>query len=511
MPQVSLSAMDWVVVALYLVLTIGIALHVRLGQKSASDYFLAGRSMPWLVVSISLYATLFSTISFVAVPGEAFRNGTLMSLNSIGYAVFTPLAVFLFLRFFFQAGTFTCYEYLERRFNGTTRTLGSLVFLATRAIYGATVFYAAAVIFEALVGWDAMTTIVAVGAFAVAYTAIGGLRAVMITDVLQTVVLLTGLVAVFVKLAALTGFDFSGVWGYAQAHDLTFGRTATAEFYSFDPHVRYTLWTCLALSIMNPLSGYGADQLVVQRLLASKSYAAAKRAVWLKTIAVLPIMAAFYFAGLMLFFHYGTKGALPEGFEADQVMGFFINQHLPAPLPGLIAAALLAALMSTVDSTVNSLSTVTCIDLLGRVGWMPQDDAAQVRLGKWLTLAWGVVVVGFAALLTRASQGVETTVMEVQAVWASLWGVLLVVMLAGVLTRWATARAATWALLAGMALNLSLPWVLYYGTPPEARISFVWVGMPGAMVAAVVIVLFSLLDGGRAGVSSAARETISSG
>ena len=450
--------------------------------------------MPWVVVAISLYATLFSTISFVAVPGEAFKNGVLLGLNSIGYAIFTPLAVYLFLRFFYQSQSFTCYEYLERRFNGATRTLASLLFLSTRTLYAATVFYAAAVIFEELIGWDRSFTVLVIGAFAILYTTIGGLRAVMITDVLQALILLTGLAAVFMKAGTLIGFDLGAVWEYARARDHTFGRVTDPEFYSLNPYIRYTAWIWVLGALTGPSVGYGADQLVVQRLLASKSYAAAKRAVWLKTLGVLPIMAAFYLVGLMLFYYYNTGGTLPEDFDPDQVMGLFIIQHLPTPLPGLIAAALLAALMSTVDSTVNSLSTVTCMDLLKRAGWLPEEEARHIRVGKALTLGWGVVVVGFAVFLTRASEGVESTVMELTLMWTSLWGVLLVIMLAGVLTRRATARAATVALLAGMALNLTLPWFLYYGTPAGERISFAWVGLPGLFTAAVLVTIGSILD-----------------
>ncbi len=492
--NISLHVGDWVVIGLYVVATLGIALRVRMGQKTAADYFLAGRSMPWIVVGISLYATLFSTISFVAVPGEAFKNGVLMSLNTLGYAVFTPLAMWLFLRFFYQTNNFTCYEYLERRFNGTTRTLGSIIFLVTRAVFAATVFYAAAKIFEALVGWDVTTTILLLGTFAVAYTTIGGMRAVMITDVMQTLVLLLGMVMIFFKAASLTGFDFAGVWAYAREHDHTFGRMAEAEFYSVDPYIRYTLWVWLVRSIMGPPISYGADQLVVQRLLASKSYEQAKRAIWLKTLSVPPVMASFYFIGLMLFYYYGTIGELPAGFEADHVMGLFISQHLPTPIPGLVAAALMAALMSSVDSTVGSLSTVTSVDLLQRAGWVSKDDVAQVRTGKLLTIGWGVVVVGFSLGLARANEGAETTVMELAAVWSSLWGVLLMVMLAGVLTKWATPRMATLGLIVGMIVNLILPWPLYYWTPEAERISFAWVGIPGVLLTGLIVFGGSLFD-----------------
>jgi len=493
--SVTLTLTDWCVLGLYLVATFAIALWVRVGQRTASDYFLAGRSMHWLVVSLSLYATLFSTISFVGVPGEAYKNGVLTWLNSLGYAVFTPLAVWLFLSFFYATGrTFTAYEYLEQRFDGVTRTLGALVFLVARALYGAAVFYSAAQVFHRMTGWSPQATIVAIGVFAVAYTAIGGMRAVMITDVVQTVVIVIGLAAVFWRASSLIDFDYAGLWQYSLEHEHGFGRIVSAEFYSFDPHVRYTFWVFLLMAVMTPLQHYGTDQLVVQRLLASKSYDQAKRAIYLKTVFTPALMALFFVIGLVLFYYYGVMAKLPDEVTADQVMAHFIVTELPAPLPGLIAAALIAALMSTVDSTVGSLATVTCVDLIGRWRGAGTDDIKLVRHGRLLTIGWGVLIIGAALLLTWASEGRRAMVFELISIWGALWAVLLVVMLCGVTTRWATPRAASWGLGCGMVINLILPWYLYLGTAADQRISPFWVPLPGAIVTLVIVVVVSVCD-----------------
>ena len=490
----TLTPIDWCVLAAYLLATFGIAFYVRVGQRTASDFFLAGRSMHWIVVSLSLYATLFSTISFVGVPGEAYKNGVLTWLKSLGYALFTPLAVWLFLRFFYTSSeTFTAYQYLERRFDGVTRTLGSLVFLVARALYGAAVFYAAAQVFHRMTGWAPEAAIVAIGLFAVAYTSIGGMRAVMITDVVQTVIIVAGLLAVFWKASSLIDFDYSGLWNFTIEHEHGFSRIASAEFYSCDPYQRYTFWVLLLMAVMMPMQHYGTDQLVVQRLLASKSYEQARRAIYLKTAFTPVLMAMFFGVGLLLFYYYGSFAALPEAVTVDQVMAHFIVTELPSPLPGLIAAALMAALMSTVDSTVGSLATVTCVDLLGRCGILGNDQSRQILYGRVLTLLWGVVIVVAALMLTWASKGRRAIVFELISVWGALWSVLLVVMLCGVLTRWATPRAASCGLACGMVVNLVLPWYLYLGTAPEHRISPFWVPVPGALVTLAIVVAISLL------------------
>jgi Na+/proline symporter len=319
------------------------------------------------------------------------------------------------------------------------------------------------------------------------------MRAIIITDFVQTVVILGGLLVIIFKVSSLVGFDYGAVWRFAAAHDHTFSQVATPEFWSLDPKLRYTFWTWLLLALTAPLTNYGTDQLVVQRILASKSYGDAKKAIILKTVSALPFSLLFYFTGVLLFFYFNSVATPPADVAADGMLGYFINQFLPSPLPGLIAAALLAALMSTFDSTLNSLSTVFAVDVLQRRGWVARD-ANLLRLGKRLTLGWGAVMLGLALFLTQASRGVESTIVEVASILTCLWGVLLVVIMAGTFTRWATARAASWALLLGGLVNLFVPWKLYYGTPPDERISFVWVGVPGWIVALLVVAFVSFFD-----------------
>ena len=150
----SLSAFDWAAVASYLVATAGLVLWTRLRQRGTSeDYFLAGRSQGWLIVAVTLFASLFSSISFVAVPGEAYRSGLVMSTILIASPLCAPLAVWLFLRFFFLSPSYTAYEYLERRFNVPARVIGAMLFCLTRLIYSGVIYYAAAELFRSLVGW----------------------------------------------------------------------------------------------------------------------------------------------------------------------------------------------------------------------------------------------------------------------------------------------------------------------------------------------------------------------
>lgn len=494
--KVSLSAWDWVAVAIYLGITAGIALWSHFGQKKSSEsYFLAERGMNWLVVAVALFATLFSTISFVSSPGEAFGYGLMMMLPGLAMPIFVPLAIRLFLRFFFDVPTFTAYEYLERRFNLSTRLIGAALFCAIRLIYSGCVFYAAAVIFEALVGWPPLMTIALIGAFTVAYTTSGGMKAVMFTDVAQAVILVTGITAVFWKIMVATGANPWTFFEYGALHGRGFHQVFEAEFWSFDLHTRLNIWLLLLIAISNPLLSLSCDQLVIQRLLTSKNYEDAKKSVYFNYITTLPLGFLFWGAGLGLFYYYAMHPSkLPAGMPADQIMGFFIATELPAPIPGLIVAALLAALMSTISSVVNSIATVIYKDGLLRLGHVSEQDGPHtLRICRALSVGAGLAGLGVAALLVVGGQGIKSSVLEISGVWAGLWMVLVNAFLIGVLFPRVSGRAMLVGLVVGGAVCLACPYLLYYSVPADQRISFNWLSWPGFVASFVLPLLFSFV------------------
>ena len=212
LPQtVSLSAIDWAAIAGYLGLTAGVVWWTHLRQRNSStDYFLAGRGQNWLIIAITLFAAVFSSISFVAIPGEAFSYGLLYSLPLYVGPPALMLAIWLFLRFFFMSETFTAYEYLEKRFDVNVRLAGSLIFTLSKLIYCGVIFYAAAQLFESLIGWKPWVTVTIIGLFTVVYTAHGGMKAIIATDVMQACVLVGGISAVLYKVLAACGMDVLG-------------------------------------------------------------------------------------------------------------------------------------------------------------------------------------------------------------------------------------------------------------------------------------------------------------
>lgn len=500
LPQtITLGASDWATIALYLAVTAAIAIWVKLRERRGADegseaYFLAGRSQHWLVVVVTLFGATFSSISFVAIPGEAFGHGLIYSIGLLIVPFVVPVAIWLFLRFFFLTATFTSYEYLEHRFNAPMRIAGATIFTLYRLIYGGVAFYAASQLFEAIVGWPPRATILGAGAFVVCYTTLGGQRAVTATSFMQSVVRVAGIAAVLAGLAYATGGDVVGIYKYAAANDHTFGALARPEFYRPDLHTRYTVWLILYLAIAPALTDLSANQLTVQRLLTSKGYAGARRAALVAPLQAIPLVGMFWAVGIALFYFYGAlhPDRLPPGIRADRVIGHFIATELPRPVPGLIVAAVLAALMGPIASVVNAVASVVYLDGLARLGLATPGSPREPLTCKLISVVAGCTSIGVALALLRAGESVSSSVIEISSIWGNLGYVLLAAFLLGVLAPRVSGGPMLVGCVVGAASSLILPKLLYYDVKPEERISFVWLGVPGLALALVLPLLLSL-------------------
>ncbi len=495
---VSLSPGDWVTVAAYLALTAAVVGWTRWrqrGRRTGEDYFLAGRSQNWLVVAVTLFASLFSSISFVAMPGEAYAYGLLYSLQLFMQPFVILLGVWLFLRFFFLSPTYTAYEYLERRFNAPVRVFGSLVFALSKLIYCGVIFYAAARLFESLVGWPQLVTVLVVGLFTVAYTSHGGMKAVIATDMMQAAVLLLGICCVLWKVLSATGMDVAAIYHFAAANGHGYEAVASPDFYKVDLHTRYNFWLLTYMVVSSQLGALSCNQLVVQRLLTSRGYAGARRAVIFNSLQTIPLVLPFWAVGLGLFYYYKAvhPERLPPGLEADHVVGHFIATELPSPVPGLIVAALLSAMMGSSSSVVNSVATVIYRDGVVRLGWMRVGGAGEAVACKTISVLSGLVAVGIGVMLVLGGRGVQSSVMEINAIWGGIGGVLLAAFLLGVLVPRVSGVPMFLGCAVGSVIELTLPYLLYYRVPVEQRVSYVWLSVPGLVTAIGIPLVLSVV------------------
>lgn len=483
---------DYSVMLLYFASAIAFGFIFSKNEKDTEEYFLGGRKLPMFVIAVSMFVTLFSAISFVAIPAEAFEHGLSLFLPVLLVPVGNFIGFSMFVKFYFEKGTFTPFVYLQRRYDGGVRLFVSIIFILMRLSYLGVVMYASAKCFKGISGWEIWKTILVVGAIGIFYTMLGGMKAVVWTDFIQFFILVIGLGFVFWKIFGTVVGGIAGTLVYAFEHERGFEVLKDMDtFMSLSLFERFTFWIMLVSMISTYTFTYGCDQMTIQRLLSTSSYLEAKRATITNVLISVPITALFWLIGLGLFSFYNTtESVLPENIHANEVLSYFMINELSAPVPGLLMTALLAAVMSTIDSGMNSLSAVFVKDIYIKHINPGATNEQEVRVSKIATVIWGVIFVAFGIVIGSLSENIVSSVFEVAGIWGSLLGIVAGVFLLGVTTK--RAHKGIIYICASIAIIVLSALVYNYYTTSdlEKRISFNIVGLSPFIV--MVIVGYSL-------------------
>ena len=482
MPALSstFTFLDYGVFAAYLALTVAIGFMFTKGQRNLDEYFLAGRSMGPVIVAMTILASLFSGISFLAGPAESYANGPIFYLVNVAFFIATPVTSIIFVRCYYRARFFTAYQYLEERFGVVLRTVASGSFIVRVLLWLAAATYAPALALEQATGMPLWFTILTTGLITTAYTTFGGMRAVIWTDVMQLVVLFAGQLAIaLIALGRVPG-------GLEQVIEIGKQGGRLDLSFSPDPTVRLTLWGIIIGAAFMHLVQMATDQVSVQRYLSAKSMAVAQRGLWIKLWMTLPVTFVFYGTGLVLFAYYQVHGdplAAGKIAKADQILLYFVVHELPHGLPGLFIAAIFAASMSTISAGINSLTSASLVDFYQRLWRAPNlAEENQLKIARWLTVGYGVLVVMLAFLVHRLGTLLEAT----NKVVGLIGGPLIGLFLAGMLSRRTTARGAVAGGVGGFGLAL----FVCFGT----KVSFLWYAMIGCLTTMIVAAIVSRFE-----------------
>lgn len=475
----TLAPLDYAVLIIYVTASVALGVWFVKEQRTVKDYFLAGQSMNWFVVAISVIAALFSGISYLGAPTEVFNYDLTYAVTILSFFIATPIITLVFLPRFYRANFYSAYEYLERRFDLQVRTWSSAMFIIRVVFYLALAIYAPALALASVTGLPLWLSIAVIGLLTTVYTTLGGMKAVIWTDVMQFFVLFLGQLAIgWIAMSHIPG-GLAGTWDIAAAA----GKLNWANF-DWSLTVRCTFWGALLGGLFNNLVQMGTDQISVQRYLTAKSKAEAAKSLWFKLIVTLPVVIIFYLMGAILFAFYQTyPDRLPDLAQKDRILPYFVVNELPRGLPGLLVAAIFAATMSTVSSGINALSTASIVDFYQRsMGRTPEPDRL-LRISKWLTGLYGVLATAVAFLMPLLGTLIEAT----NKIMGMLGGPLLGVFLLGMLTKRATSQGA---LLGAFFGSLLLAFVVF-----QTKVSFLWYALIGCVATFVLGYLFSLATG----------------
>lgn len=469
---------DWLIVGSYLLMLLMLGRFLGRRQASIEDYYLSGRRLRWWSAGLSTMATQLGAVSFISAPAfVALRPGG--GLVWLGYEFAVPLAlVFLmsvFLPVYHRNRVLSIYEYLERRFDASTRTMVSLVFQVSRALASGVTIFALAIVLSATIGIPLWATILMTGLVTLLYDAWGGMRAVVYSDILQM-----GILGLGIFLCGLEAYRFIGGWAAVwtaiprerlEAIRWTAHGLGDGEDFGF--------WPLLIGGFFLYASYYGCDQSQMQREISVGHVDEGRRSLWLNGIARFPLVLAYCVMGLLIGVytsqHPEFAARIPQD-RVDYLVPLFIIYALPPGVTGLILIAILAAAMSSLDSALNSLSAATMRDVYQRYVNPRATERELFLWSKRFTIMWGLLCIAFAFLAGRLS---GTVIEAINKIGSIFYGPILAAFLLGMLTRRTSGLGVKIGVLMGIAANL----FLWLECP---RVSWLWWNAIGCGIAVLV-------------------------
>lgn len=399
------SALDGVLVGLYLVGVTVAGILIGRRQDTARDYFLGGKDLSWWAVGFSIVASETSTLTFVSVPGLAFKGNLHFMQLVAGYFVGRIIVALVLLPAYHRGDLETAYDFLGRRFGLGLRRATSTVFIVTRVLASGVRLFATAIPVHLITGFSYPVCILLIGGFTLLYTWVGGLKAVVAMDVVQMAIYLGGAAVAMGLILHRLPHGWADVLAAATA-----GGGNKLSLVNLGPGGGFWAFLCAPYTLLGGLLGgtfmtmasHGTDQLLVQRLLGCRSCRDSQRALILDAAFIALQFAFFLVLGLCLHAYYGGATVAGLGLRtSDEVFPKFIVENLPPGLAGLVVAGVLASAMGTLSSSISSLASATHLDLFRPSRWGRNLDARQeLRWSRAFTLLWGLLLIGGAMLFT---------------------------------------------------------------------------------------------------------------
>ncbi|XP_076262744.1 putative sodium-dependent multivitamin transporter isoform X2 [Rhynchophorus ferrugineus] len=468
MDSVSFGTWDYVIVGVVLLISSAIGIYYRFTggkQKTVQEYLLADKNMPITPVACSLMASFMSAITILGVSSENYTFGFQFVVINLSYLVFTPVAAYLYLPVFFKLQATSVYQYLELRFGKTTRLAASICYTLQMVLYMGVVVYAPSLALEALTGINRVSAILSMGLVCSFYSTIGGMKAVLMTDVFQSILMFLGVFSI-IGAALLQHGSFGEIWRIAAEGNRT-------DIWNFDPDptVRHSWFTLIIGGGVMFLSLYGVNQTQTQRYLTVRNLKRAQAALWLNWPITFCLGLATSFSGLAIFSKYHHCDPIKAGYinNTDQLMPYFVVDtmgHIPG-LAGLFVAGIFSASLSTISAALNCLAAVTMEDyykplykLIAKKELPPQTIALQTKL---LSVFYGGICIAFAFIVQYLGSVLSASLI----IFGVVGGPLLGLFSLGMFTFIANEVGSVVGLACGLSLGL---WMGFAPKPAPVRL-----------------------------------------
>ena len=449
--------LNWAVIALYLAGMAAMGLWFMRRNKSSDDYFRGGGRLPWWVVAMSIYATMFSSITFLSIPALTYLTDCRYFAIAFGIILLAPVVTKWYLPFFRKLNLTSAYEYLEVRFNLPCRLFASAAFTLFMVARTAIVTYLPAIAVAAVTDLDVNMAIIVVTAITILYCTVGGVEAVVWSDFVQSVILIGSTALIYVLLVCGTDGGWSGF--------ISMG-AAAGKFRVFDFAFDWTkpcFWVVLVGGIVANLASYTSDQCVVQRYMTTKDEKGAAKSILFNGVISFVNCFVFFTLGVALWTFYKSNPGLLDVTmpKNDSVLPLFIGNDLPAGLSGLVLAAVAAATMSTLSANLNSAASAITTDFYVRL--LGGTDRSRLLCAKISTVAVGLLGGGFALVL--ANMEIMSIYDQFQRFLGILTAGLGCLFFMGIFMKRVTGGAAFAGLVANYGVCIGLDRMAWSGKP----------------------------------------------
>ncbi|MCH9656957.1 MAG: sodium/solute symporter [Planctomycetes bacterium] len=416
-PPAGLATLDWAIIIIYASSTILLGWYFSRKQENTSEYFIGSGQMNPILIGVSLFATLLSTITYLSLPGEILGKGPIYLASYLALPIVYFIVGYWLIPAYMQQRVTSAYELLETKLGLSVRLLGAVMFLLLRLVWMSLLIYISAAALTTMLNLDDLyipLIVLVTGLVSITYTSLGGLRAVVITDLVQTILLFGGALLVIATLSWKMGcFDwFPTSWN---------ANWDTQPLYSFDPRTRVTFVGTILSVVIWYVATSGGDQVSVQRFMSTKDASAARRSLAIQLCVGCIVGATLALVGFCMLGYFQTFPAeLPASIDlkknADDIFPYVISYQLPIGISGLVVAAMFAAAMSSIDSGVNSITAVISTDFIDRFGKSFRSEKSHVRFARYLAFIIGIVVIYCSSFMGQ----IEGNITEVTGKTANL-------------------------------------------------------------------------------------------